>query len=153
MKTKIVIAFLAAFGLAAAAFSRIESPIRVAEAQSAGPSAGPGTVTWNQNELKAVFSGDASSIALLISAVTGANHNIRAMQISGTTSGEISFYKGSVVSGPNYIGGFTCLANSPNPIPEWILRRGLQGGLSNPIYIKGQSGTTTLVVWYRDDPQ
>jgi hypothetical protein len=104
------------------------------------------------NEHKVVFSANANSIALLDTAVTGSSHNIRAMQFSCTASGEVSFYKGNVVSGPNYLGGFGVIANTPCPVPEWILRGGIKSGVGNPIYVVSPNGTLSLFAWVRDDP-
>ena len=160
MRTKIATVI---FGVLALLVVGLSVPaLRAPEARAQSSDVGNFARPWiGQGEYLVTFSNNAQTIALLCTAnftngtalASGVtcNHNIRTLQISCTASGEVSFYKGSTVSGPNYLGGIGVIANTPCPVPESILRSGIKGGLGNPIYVVSPNGTLSLIAWVRDD--
>ena len=80
----------------------------------------------------------------------GVNHVIKGGMVGSTTAGQISFYRGGVVSGANYVFSVDVPANTMIQLPSSIIQKGIAFGLGNPIEAVGP-GATDILLWVRDD--
>lgn len=92
--------------------------------------------------------------ALVATAVPLVSHNVRSITITDSASGVVRLYSTSDNSlGSNMIGSWGVIANTPLVIREDELGQGIGTAVGSALYVDAATGTLSLMVRIREDPQ
>lgn len=110
--------------------------------------------SWsNHAEQNTSWSGALTAFtpALICTAVTTANPNLKALVITSSASGLVNFHNANSNAGSTQVFAVGLIANTPLVLSEEVFRQGYKFGLGNPIYIDGPTGTVTVDYTIRVD--